>query len=57
MSHRARKAGMCLNMSNINERTVVSNNRLQFEKKMLNNRLIGVYSGGFYIFLTRKQNI
>ena len=46
----AEKARMSSNTCNINGRIVVSNNRLQFEKELLNNRLIGVYGGGFYIF-------
>ena len=50
VSREARKARMCSNMCNINGRIAVSNNRLQFEKELLNNRLIGVYGGGFYIF-------
>ena len=49
MSHGTGKARMCLNMCNINGRIAVSNNRLQFEKELLNNRLIGVYGGGFCI--------
>ena len=52
ISHGAWKTRMCSNMCNVNGRTAVSNNRLQFEKELLNNRLIGVYGGGIY-----KQNI
>ena len=51
MIHGARKTRMCSNMGNINGRSAVFNNGLQFEKKkLLNNRLIGVFGGGFYIF-------
>ena len=50
MSHGAGKARMWSNMCKINERIAVSNNRLYFKKELLNNRLIGVYGGGFYIF-------
>ena len=57
ISHGAQKTRMCSNMCNINGRIAVSNNRLSFEKELLNNRLIGVYGGGFYIFLIQKQNI
>ena len=57
VSHGARKTRMCLNMCNINGRTAVSNNRLQFEKELLNNRLTGVYGGGFYIFNTKTEYI
>ena len=57
ISHGARKTRTCSNMCNINGRIEVSNNRLQFEKELLNNRLIGFYGGGFYVFLLQKLNV
>ena len=42
-------------MSNINGGNAFSNNRLYFEKKLLNNRVIGVYSEGFYIFNIKTE--
>ena len=56
ISHGAWKTRMCSNMCNINGRIVVSNNRLQLEKGLLNNGLIGVW-WRFLYFLIQKNRI
>ena len=56
ISHGAKKTRMCSNMCNMNGRIVVFNNRLQFEKVLLNNRLIGVYGGYIFLYIFKYKN-